>query len=158
MTVIEKMTLINLSGFDALDSKIIEALSENARMSMRDLAEYISMSAPSATERVRKLTDSGAIRGFTVDLDPKAFGYSLQAIVRIKPRRGQLQTVAKILVEMPECIECDEVTGEDCFIARIWLRSIESLEDVLAPLKDRSETNTSIVHKTTVRRRHPPVI
>ena len=143
--------------FDVLDSKIIEALSENARITMRDLAQHIGMSAPSTTERVRRLTDIGAIRGFTIDLDPKKFGFSLQAIVRIKPRRGQLHFIAKILAEMPECIECDEVTGDDCFIARICLPSIEMLDDILAPLKDRSDTNTSIVHKTTVHRRHPPI-
>jgi len=40
--------------FDVLDSKIIEALTDNARISMRDLAQYIGMSAPSATERVRR--------------------------------------------------------------------------------------------------------
>ena len=144
--------------FDVLDSKIIEALTDNARISMRDLAQHIGMSAPSATERVRRLTDIGAIRGFTVDLDPKKFGFSLQAIVRIKPRRGQLQSVAKILAEMPECIECDEVTGDDCFIARICLPSIDMLEDILRPLKDRSDTNTSIIHKTTVHRRNPPIL
>ena len=144
--------------FDEVDSKIISALTDNARISMRDLAQHIGMSAPSTTERVRRLTDMGAIRGFTVDLDPKKFGFSIQAIVRIKPLRGQLQSVAKILAEMPECIECDEVTGDDCFIARICLPSIERLEDILKPIKDRGETNTSIIHKTTVRRRNPPVI
>lgn len=145
-------------SFDTLDSKIIEALTYNSRISMRDLAQHIGMSAPSTTERVRRLTDMGAVRSFTVELDPKKFGFTLQAIVRIKPLRGQLQSVAKILVEMPECIECDEVTGDDCFIARICLPSIDMLEDILSPLKDRSDTNTSIIHKTTVQRRNPPIL
>lgn len=145
-------------SFDLLDSKIIEIMTDNARISMRDLAQSIGLSAPSTTERVRRLTDIGAIRGFTVDLNPKKIGYNLQAIVRIKPRQGQLQTVATILSEMSECIECDEVTGDDCFIARICLPSIEMLEEILRPLKDRSTTHTSIAHKTIVHRRSPPIV
>lgn len=152
------MTIKRKHAFDTLDSKIIEILTDNARVSMRDLAKQIGMSPPSTTERVHRLTDIGAIRGFTINIDPKKFGFNLQAIVRIKPLRGQLQSVAEILVEMPECIECDEVTGDDCFIARICLPSIEMLDEILRPLKDRADTNTSIIHKMTVHRRSPPIL
>jgi len=144
--------------FDQIDAKLIAVLSTDARISMRELAGMVNMSAPSVTERVRRLTDSGAISAFTIDLDLKKFGYSLQAIVRAKPLPGQLHLVERMLQDMPECIECDKVTGEDCFIARICLRSIDVLEDLLSPLKDRAETHTSIIHATPVRRRAPPIL
>ncbi len=144
--------------FDEIDAKLIAILSTDARISMRELAELIGMSAPSVTERIRRLTDSGVISAFTVELDLKKTGYSLQAIIRAKPLPGQLHLVERILQDMPECIECDKVTGEDCFIARICLRSIDVLDEVLSPLKDRAETNTSIIHATPVRRRTPPIL
>ena len=144
--------------FDEIDVKLIAILSTDARISMRELAKLIGMSAPSVTERVRRLTDSGVISAFTVELDLKKTGYNLQAIVRAKPLPGQLHLVERILQDMPECIECDKVTGEDCFIARICLRSIDVLDELLSPLKDRAETNTSIIHATPVRRRTPPIL
>ena len=121
-------------------------------------AKIVDMSPPSVTERVRRLTDSGVISGFTIELDLKKLGYSLQAIVRAKPLRGQLHLVERILQDMPECTQCSKVTGEDCFIAHICLRSIDVLEDLLSPLKDRAETNTSIIHATPIQRRAPPIL
>jgi Lrp/AsnC family leucine-responsive transcriptional regulator len=75
---------------DTLDAQIIDALSVDARIPMSDLARAKGMSGPSITERVRKLEASGLIRRFTIELDPKMLGYTLEAIVRIKPRPGQL--------------------------------------------------------------------
>jgi len=143
--------------FDEVDAKLIEALTGDARMSMRELAAIIGMSAPAASERVRRLTDAGIISGFTADIDSKALGYSLEAIVRIKPLPGQLHIIERILQELSECTECVKVTGDDCFIARISLRSIDVLDELLSPLKDRSETNTSIIHAAPVKRRPPPI-
>jgi len=144
--------------FDETDAKLVSVLSEDARISMRDIAKLVHMSPPSVAERVRRLTDSGVISAFTLELDLKKLGYSLQAIVRAKPLPGQLHFVERILQDMPECIECDKVTGEDCFIARICLRSIDVLDELLSPLKDRAETNTSIIHATPVLRRSPPIL
>lgn len=125
---------------------------------MRDLAALVGMSAPGIKDRLRRLEDIGAIRSYTVSLDPKALGYALQAIVRIKPLPGQLHRVEQIVRAMPECTECEKVTGEDCFIARLCLRSIDHLDPLLAPLSERAETNSSIVKATTVARRNPPLL
>ncbi|MFK8034913.1 MAG: Lrp/AsnC family transcriptional regulator [Hyphomicrobiales bacterium] len=144
-------------ALDEIDAEIIDALIENARISMRDLAELVGMSAPGIKDRLRRLEDIGAIGGYTVKLDPKNMGYALQAIVQVKPLPGQLHRVEKIIQDMPECTECDKVTGEDCFIVRLCLRSIDDLDPLLAPLSDRAETNSSIVKATTVVRRNPPL-
>lgn len=142
---------------DDVDEKLINALSENARISMRDLARLVGMSAPSVAERVRRLEDIGVIRAFTVDLNPKALGYSLQAIVRIKPLPGQLHRVERAIQDLKECIECDKVTGEDCFVARLCVRDIGGLDDLLDTLSPHAETNTSIVKASPVLRRLPPL-
>lgn len=144
-------------ALDAIDAQIIDALIENARISMRDLAQLVGMSAPGIKDRLRRLEDIGAIGGYTVTLDPKILGYALQAIVRVKPLPGQLHRVEKIIQDMPECTECDKVTGEDCFIVRLCLRSIGDLDPLLVPLSDRAETNSSIVKATTLARRNPPL-
>jgi DNA-binding Lrp family transcriptional regulator len=65
---------------DALDARIIEALSVDARMPMSDLARVTGMSGPSITERVRKLEASGVIGRLTIELQPKMLGYTLEAM------------------------------------------------------------------------------
>ncbi len=145
------------AALDTVDVALIEALTDNARLSMRDLAGRVGMSAPSVTERVRRLEDVGVLRGFTVDLDSKALGYGLQAIVRIKPLPGQLHKVEELIRKIPQCVECDKVTGEDCFIARLCVADIDSLDGLLDAVADRAETNTAIVKATPVPRRLPPL-
>jgi Lrp/AsnC family transcriptional regulator, leucine-responsive regulatory protein len=146
------------SRLDALDARIIEALAVDARVPMSDLARATGMSGPSITERVRKLEASGVIRRFTIELEPKMLGYTLEAIVRIKPRPGQLHQVEKLIQNEPRFVTCDKVTGEDCFIARLLLMTIEELDALLDGLHVRAETNTAIIKSSPVKRRMPPLI
>jgi Lrp/AsnC family transcriptional regulator, leucine-responsive regulatory protein len=142
----------------ALDAMLIEMLAGNVRIAMSDLARAVGLSAPSAAERVRKLEEAGVIRGFTVALDAKALGYALEAIVRIKPLPGQLHHVEKMIQKESRFVSCDKVTGDDCFIARLCLISIEELDTVLDALHERAETNTAIVKSSPVLRRMPPLL
>lgn len=145
-------------GFDDVDAKLIDTLGSNARISMRDLAELVGMSPPGVAERVRRLEDAGVIRAYTIDLDPKALGYALEAIVRVRPMPGQLHVVERLIREIPECVECDKVTGEDCFIARLCLQSIDALDGLVDKLSEKAETNSSIIKASTVSRRLPPLL
>lgn len=142
---------------DAIDRRIVSALARNARMSLKELAAAVGLSSPSAAERLKRLEERGVIRGFTIDVDPAALGYPLQAMVRIRPLPGKLQRVQELLAQIPEIVECDKVTGDDCFIARIVVRSIDALDTLLDRISDKAETNTAIVKAHTVPRRLPPL-
>jgi Lrp/AsnC family leucine-responsive transcriptional regulator len=143
---------------DELDRKLIAILSEDARISLKDLAGRVGLSSPSTSERLKRLEERGVIRAFTIEIDPAALGYQLQAIVRIRPLPGKLHMVEKLIGEIPEFSECDKVTGEDCFIGRLHLRSIDQLDKILDRIADKAETNTSIVKAQPVRRRLPPPV
>lgn len=142
---------------DPTDRSLLDALLENSRMSLKELAERAGLSSPSASERLRRLQERNVIRGYTVELNPAALGYGLQALVRIRPLPGKLQQVEKLIAAIPQISECDKVTGEDCFIARMHLRSIEQLDEILGRITDKAETNTSIVKAQVVPRRAPPL-
>ncbi|UXN70435.1 Lrp/AsnC family transcriptional regulator [Devosia neptuniae] len=142
---------------DDIDRNIIEALSQDARLSIKELAQRVELSSPSVSERLKRLEERGVIRGFTLDLDSKALGYSLQAIVRIKPLPGKLHIVQKLIEDIPQITECDKVTGDDCFVARLQLRSIEQLDGILDQIADKAETSTAIVKAQPVKRRLPPL-
>jgi Lrp/AsnC family leucine-responsive transcriptional regulator len=93
-----------------------------------------------------------------VDIDPRALGYQLQAIVRIRPMPGKLHLVQEQIKAIPEISECDKITGEDCFIARLFIPSIDKLDEILDRIADKAETNTSLIKSHTIPRRLPPLI
>lgn len=136
---------------------MLEILVGDARISLKDLAQKVNLSSPSTSERLRRLEERGVIRAFTVDVDPRALGYTLQAIVRIRPLPGKLHMVRQLIEQIPEFSECDKVTGDDCFIGRLHLRSIEQLDEILDKIADKAETSSAIVKSQPVRRRLPPI-
>jgi Lrp/AsnC family leucine-responsive transcriptional regulator len=142
---------------DDIDQILISALMDDSRRSLKALASLSGLSSPSVAERLRRLEERGVLKGYTVEVDPKCFGYQLQAIVRIRPLPGQLQEVERQIQAIGEFTECDKVTGEDCFIARLHVRSMEQLDVLLDKLNVLAETNTAIIKKTPVKRRLPPM-
>jgi Lrp/AsnC family transcriptional regulator, leucine-responsive regulatory protein len=145
----------NGNGLDAIDGKLIRLLDRNSRASIADLARVLGMSAPSVAERLRRLEESGVIRRFTVDVDPAAVGYLLAVYIRIRAATGQNAKIAELVATLPEIVQCDRVTGEDCFLARAHVRSVEDLERLIDRITPFGQTNTSIIQSSPVPRRLP---
>jgi Lrp/AsnC family leucine-responsive transcriptional regulator len=142
---------------DAADRLLLEALSRDARMSLKALAAHAGLSSPSAAERIRKLEERGVIKGYTVEIDPAALGYALEAVVRIRPLPGKLHVVQKLIEETAAISSCDKVTGDDCFVAHLHARSMADLDAALDRIADKASTSTSLVKARTVERRLPPI-
>ena len=142
---------------DEVDHRIIDLLVLNSRRSLKNLGMATELSSPSVMDRVRRLEEKGIIRSFTIDVDLEALGYSLQAIVRVRPLPGMLHIVERLIQDTPEFIECDKVTGDDCFIAKLCFRSMAQLDAILDRITEKAETNTSIVKATPIKRRLPPL-
>jgi Lrp/AsnC family transcriptional regulator, leucine-responsive regulatory protein len=142
-------------NIDETDRLIVRLLSENARMPVSELARKVGLSGPSTSERIRRLENNGIISRFTVELDLAALGYPLQAIVRIKPRPGNMHIVEDMILNEPGFLDCDKVTGDDCFVTRLALRSISDLDPILLPFHEKAETNTAIIKLSPFRSRIP---
>jgi Lrp/AsnC family leucine-responsive transcriptional regulator len=142
---------------DDTDRRIIGELASEGRVSFAELGRRVSLSAPAVAERVQRLETAGVITGYRAEIDPRALGYALTAIIRIKPAAGRLPRIPELAAEIPEIGECHRITGEDCFFLTVHLRSI----DDLGPLLDRflvyGETTTSLINASPIPRRDPPV-
>jgi Lrp/AsnC family leucine-responsive transcriptional regulator len=145
------------ADLDALDARILSALAADARTRIADLARLVGLSPPSVAERVRRLEEAGVIERYTLVIDPRAIGLTVAAWMRVRPMPGELKTVAEILRNLPEIVECDRVTGEDCFVARAHLKSIQDLERLIDQIIPHAMTTTSIIQSTLVKRRAPPI-
>ena len=142
---------------DEIDRQIVGCLAEDARMSLKVLSARVGLTSPSTAERVKRLQERGVIQGYGAHVNLAALGYTLQALVRVRPMPGMLHKVDKMIQAIPECIECDKVTGEDCFVMRLVVRSIEQLDELLDGLAEYAQSNTAIVKSSPVKRRLPPI-
>jgi Lrp/AsnC family leucine-responsive transcriptional regulator len=147
----------NFPKIDQTDRKIIGELITDGRVSLAELGRRVNLSSPAVAERVQRLERAGVITGYRAELNPRALGYPLTAIVRIKPAPGQLPRIPKLAAEIAEVSECHRITGEDCFYLKVYLRSIDELSDLLDRFLVYGETTTSIVNASPIPRRDPPI-
>ena len=141
------------NGIDSINAKLIEELQSDARTSVAELGRRVGLSAPAVAERLQRLEADGVIRGYRADVDPRALGYSLGAVMRIKPAPRQLPKVAELARKTPQIVECHRVTGEDCFYMKVHVRSVEHLEEVIDRFTPYGQTTTSIIQSSPVARR-----
>ena len=140
---------------DGVNRQILSLLAEDARLSTSELARRVGMSAPSVRERVARLERAGVIRGYRLDVDPAAVGLPVTAWVRVRPGPGQLPKVADLARRTPQVSECHRITGDDCFLMKVYGPSIEDLESVLDGFLMFGQTTTAVVVSTPVAPRAP---
>ena len=142
---------------DKTNAALLMLLKHNPRATITELARQVGMSAPAVRERVQRLEEARVIRGYRLDIDPRALGLPLAAIVRIRPMPGQLQKIAMLAAETPNVTECHRVTGEDCFVMKIHFDAIESLDHILDAFLAYGQTTTSIIQSSPVPPRSLPI-
>ncbi|MGB6604718.1 MAG: Lrp/AsnC family transcriptional regulator [Steroidobacteraceae bacterium] len=142
---------------DARNVELLELLRDDPRVSISELARRVGMSAPAVRERVQRLEDSGVIRAYCLEIDPRALGYPIAAFVRIRPMPGKLPRIAELARSMPEVTECHRITGEDCFILKVHLEALDRLDEVLDRFLQLGQTTTSLIQSSPVPARALPL-
>lgn len=142
---------------DPRNVELLTLLGDDSRLSISELGRRIGMSAPAVRERIVRLEEAGVIRGYRLDIDPVALGYPVSAFVRVRPSPGQLPKIAELARSLRQVVECHRVTGEDCFVLKIHLASIDELDHVLDQLLVYGQTTTSIIQSTPVQPRNVPL-
>lgn len=103
-------------SLDRMDRRILDLLQRNARISNLELAESVGLSPTPCARRVRRLEESGLIRGHVTLLDQQQLGLSLTAFISISMDRhtpDRFQAFEEAVRDYPEVIECAVVTGQD---------------------------------------------
>jgi Lrp/AsnC family leucine-responsive transcriptional regulator len=145
-----------VDSLDAIDRRIVAELYGDARLRVAELGRRVGLSPPAVAERLRRLTDSGALR-VQAEIEPRALGYTICAIVRVSPNTHDLKLIPEVARQLPQVTECYRITGEDCYLFKLHLRSIEELEPILDRFTPLGRTTTSIVNAIPVPRRPLPV-
>ena len=142
---------------DDINRRLLEELQRDGRAPFAELGRRVGLSAPAVAERVGRMEREGVITGYRAEVDPRAIGYTLAAVVRIRPFARQIHKIPEIADQTPEIVECERITGEDCFLVKVHAATIEALEETLDAFLMHGQTVTSIVVSTPVAPRALPV-
>jgi Lrp/AsnC family leucine-responsive transcriptional regulator len=142
-----------VAALDSTNARLLTELQTGARLSMAELGRRVGLSAPAVAERIARLEQDGVILGYRAEVSPRALGYSLSAILRVRPAPRELYKVAELARDTPEVVECHRVTGDDCYFMTMHVRDIEHLEEVIDRFAAFGQTTTSIMQSAPVPRR-----
>lgn len=135
---------------DATNVRILDELQRDGRVTFAELGRRVGLSPPAVAERVQRLEENGVILGYSARVDPRALGYALSAIVRVRPAPDRLRTVADVARKTEEVVECHRVTGDDCYVMKVHLRDVTHLEEVIDRFAAHGQTTSSIMQSSPV--------
>jgi Lrp/AsnC family leucine-responsive transcriptional regulator len=135
---------------DETGRRLLAELQGSARLTLAELGRRVGLSAPAVAERIQRLERDGVITGYRAEIDPRALGLSLSAVIRVRPAPGQLQNVAQLARDTEEVVECHRITGEDCYFMKAHVRDVQHLEEVIDHFVVLGQTTTSIVQSSPV--------
>lgn len=135
---------------DETNRRLLAELQADGRMKVTELGRRVGLSPPAVGERLARLEQAGVITGYHAHVDPRALGFTVTAVVRVRPVVRRLQQIPEVAREIPEVTECYRITGEDCFLITLHLRTMDDLEAILDRFTPYGQTTTSIVHSAPV--------
>jgi Lrp/AsnC family leucine-responsive transcriptional regulator len=135
-------------ALDRTDWRLLEELQRDGRASYADLARVVAMSPSAVAERVRRLEEAGVIAGYRATVDPERVGLSVMAFVRLRYPTGNYRPFRALLDSTPEVVEAHHVTGEDCFVLKVIVRSMRDLEEVTGRIAGLGPVTTSVVYSS----------
>src|SRR3954447_4162847 len=116
---------------DDTDRKILKLLTEDSRLSMREVAKRVHLSAPSVTERVRRLESQGIIKNYSIEIDYKKLGYDIECFVEVTLRHGDYQKFRNFISDYLAAEFCYRIAGQACYIVKLRLKHLSDTEEFI---------------------------
>ncbi|HTK83316.1 MAG TPA: Lrp/AsnC family transcriptional regulator [Bacteroidota bacterium] len=121
---------------DDIDAKILDVLQKNGRTKRNDLAEIVGLSLPSVSERLRKLEETGYIKGYVATVDPKMVGKDITAFIFVSVESSkQYAGFVEHALATDDILECHAITGEGSHLIKIRTENTLTLEKLLAKIQ-----------------------
>ncbi len=118
-------------NIDRIDLHILKELTNNARLSMRELSKLVNLSAPSVAERVRHLEHVGIISGYSININCEKLGLPISCFVEVTIKNGEYNRFKKFIATYPYALFCERIAGKACFITKLQLPSLKELESFI---------------------------
>ena len=135
---------------DDIDRKILRLLQENARTSLKTIAENTFLSSPAVSARIEKMETDGVISGYHAQADPVKLGYHIIAFISINVLPEDKPKFYDYAENIPNIMECSCVTGDYSMLMKVAFKSTVDLDTFIGQLQRFGKTSTQIVFSTHV--------
>jgi len=119
--------ILPLPGIDAVNTRILELLQNDGRMTNAKLAENLNMSETPCWRRLKKLEEMGLIEGYGARLNRRKLGLGVMAFVQLSCSKHDLTATAefqRIIDATPNILACHNTTGADDFLLIVVARDL----------------------------------
>ncbi len=136
---------------DDIDKNILAIIQQDGRESNAEIARQVGLAPSAVLERIRKLEESGVIRGYSASIDPKKVGFGLIAFVFVKTAECG-DGSDRLMAEIPEVLEVHDVAGEDSYLIKVRAADTDDLSrllrEKLKAIPTVTSTRTTVVLET----------
>jgi len=149
MTALDREKLL-----DDVGRRILRELQGDARLSYAELGRRIGLTLPAVAERVRRLEEAGIISGYRTDIDLEKIGLPITAFIRVAtPNEVQGGQLVALCRGLSEVLECHRVTGDDSYLLKVAVTSVQHLEMLIRKITIHGQPTTSIVLSSPIAHR-----
>jgi DNA-binding Lrp family transcriptional regulator len=149
---------------DRIDSKILQRLAADGRISWRDLADAIGLSLTPTLRRIRRLRQAGLISGYSARFDEQRLGMSITMFVSVTLERQTEETLKvfeRRIADVPEVMSCYLMTGGADYLLRVVASDLASYQrfmlDILTRIPGVAHIQSSLAIKPVFQRAAPPI-
>lgn len=139
---------------DEIDLKIIKELDKNARITAKELADIVFLSAPAVKSRIERLEELGIIEGYHAQIDYSKLGYLIKAYINLEMDPKLKPKFYPFIKSVDNVLECDCVTGTYSMLIKIVFKTTQELDTFIGALQKYGTTATQIVFSTSVKNRN----
>ncbi len=135
---------------DEIDWQILSILQVEARISFKELGQRIGLTGTAIAERVRKLEDEGVIEGYSIKLNREKIGFPIMAFFKLRVNVESCKQMRELAIALPEVIEAHRVVGNEHYILRVVLPSMQHLEAIMEKFLQLGTVDVSIILSTPI--------
>lgn len=150
-----------MTSFDRLDAELLGRLDKDGRLGVAQLATMLGVSRNTVQARLRRLEESGVLRGFRPELDLTAVGLSVQAYISLEIDQRELDYVIEELTRVPEVLEARTQAGREDLVLLVAAETISDIQRIaldLVNIRGVRHTDTKLIVNTVIPYRVWPLL
>ena len=138
---------------DSIDKKILDLLQDNGRITVKEITQTISLTAPAVSERIKRMEKEGIIEGYTAIVNPKKIGRTVHAIINVSISPQDRENLLDLVDKEPMVVECYPGTGDYSYLVKVDAKEIRDLERLIIKFQKMGRTSTQIILSTPIERK-----
>jgi len=125
-----------MNRIDEIDVRMLQLLQERGRIKRNEIAEEVSLSVPSVSDRMKKLEERGVVTGYHAIVNPRRVGYDISAFIRVMVDGSKhYDTFVQRACKLEQVQEVHSITGDGSHILRVLIRNTSGLENLLSTIQ-----------------------